>query len=490
MWQTVRLVGEAMWQKLTIRLGAEQIRWLQQRRLRAVVAHAKARSPLYAERFRDIDPERFELQDLPTLTKTEMMQDFDRVVTDRRLNRADLEQFMSDPARLGQWYLGRYAPSRTSGTQGLQAIIVQDRRMMELLFQLQMTRGSALSSTPVAAVKRLFHKARLAVITIGRGFYPSASMLAYTPEAARTFIDRLWLTDIESIDRLVDELNRFRPNVLLAYANVLEILAREALAGRLKLSPETELRQVINFSEPISEGAKRLVGRAFGLPVTNNYACGECMALSCACPQGHGMHVQADWAILEVVDHDNRPVEPGRPGDKVLITNLYNTVQPFIRYELCDVVTVSPTPCPCGSPLPLIQNVEGRTDEVVWIRANGRYKQVHPYVFVDVLDEYPAVGWYQVIQTERNRFLLRAEPAPGRNVSADELRGLFERGLRHYGLAGLIRLDIDITDDVAPDPRSGKLKRITSRIGPPPDLSRDGEAHPATVPLRAHARSA
>jgi hypothetical protein len=41
--------------------------------------------------------------------------------------------------------------------------------------------------------------------------------------------------------------------------------------------------------------------------------------------------------------------------------------------------------------------------------------------------------------------------------------------LQRHGLADLIQFDIEITDRLAPDPKSGKLKRITSRIGPPKD---------------------
>jgi phenylacetate-CoA ligase len=478
MWQTLRLVGKAVGQKMVLRKGPEQILALQQRRLRALVAWAKARSPFHAERLRGIDPERFELAQLPTLTKTEMMENFDRFLTDRELKRAELEDFVSDPDRLGQWYQGKYALSRTSGTQGLKALIVQDRPMMELLFALQMIRGTAFPTTPLAIARRVLRPARLAVITIGRGFYPTASALAYAPPAAKVFVRRLWLKHIEPLDDVVAQLNRFRPHVLLAYANVLELLAREALAGRLRLSRGAPLRQVINMSEPLSEGAKRLVADAFGLPVTDSYAMGECMALSVGCPQGHGMHLQADWAVLEVVDRHHRPVEPGRPGDKVLVTNLYNTIQPFLRYEVEDVVTLSPGPCPCGNPLPLILKVEGRRDEVVWVRAGDRYRQVHPYVFVDVLDECPEVGWYQITQVERNRFLLRAVPAPGRHVGREELQGLLRRGLGRFGLADLIQFDVEVTDHVAPDPQSGKLKRITSRLGPPEDLADGGGGAP------------
>jgi phenylacetate-coenzyme A ligase PaaK-like adenylate-forming protein len=488
-WQILRLVRQAVRQKDVLHLRPEQIRALQQRRLRALVAWAKARSPFYAKHFRAIDPERLELRQLPTLSKAAMMANFDRLVTDPRLQRAELEQFVSDPNRLGRWYLGEYAVSRTSGTQGPAALIVQDRRMMELLFALQMTRGTVFRTRWRHIAQRLWRRVRLAALTIGRGFYPSAAALAYAPPATRAFVDRLWLTQVEPLEPVVEELNRFRPNVLLAYANVLEILAREELAGRLRLSRDGVLRQVINVSEPLSEGARRLISSAFGLPVTNNYATGECMALCTGCPQGHGMHLQADWAILEVVDRHHRPVEPGRPGEKVLLTNLYNTVQPILRYEVADVVTLSPAPCPCGSPLPAVLQVEGRTDEVLWIRAGDRYRRVHPYMFIDFLDEYPALGWYQLLQVERNRLVLRAAPAPGRHLNRQELEQVIARGLERFGLADLIRLDLELSDRVGPDPKSGKLKRITSRVGPPQEVEggpgarsdQPGEALLATV---------
>jgi phenylacetate-coenzyme A ligase PaaK-like adenylate-forming protein len=478
MLETLHFLTRAQWEKRVNRMSPEAVQRLRRRRLRRLIAWAKTHTPFHARLYRDIDPDHFELRQLPVITKTEMMEHFDEFLADRALRRADLEDFVSDPSRLGQWYQGRYAVSRTSGTQGLPALIVEDRGLMELLFALQMVRGNVFPAGPVAALKRLFRPARLAVVTIGRGFYPSAAALAYAPAAARRFVDRLWLTHIEPLDEVTDRLNRFRPDVLLAYANVLEILAREALAGRLRLSrghppdkPQAPargaLRQVINMSEPLSEGARQLIERAFGLSVSNNYATGECMLLSIGCPQGHGMHLQADWAVLEVVDRDGLPVPPGQPGAKALITNLANTVQPFIRYELGDVVTMSPTPCPCGSPFPLILEVEGRTDEVVWVRDGDRFRQVHPYVFIDVLDEYAPLGWYQLVQQGRNRFLLRAVPAPHRHLSAEELRQVLQRGLRRFGLADLLEFEVEITDRLTPDPKSGKLKRITSRVGPP-----------------------
>jgi len=483
MLQTLHLLSEVVRQQRALRVGRDGLIELQRQRLAKLVAHAKQNSPFYADRLRDVDPDHLKLSRLPTLNKTQMMENFDRLLTVRDLKRVELEPFVNDANRLGEWFRGEYALTRTSGTQGLKAIIVQDRSMMELLFALQIGRASVFPTTFLGVLTRLFSRARLASITIGRGFYPSSSGLAYRPKGADLLVNQLWLKHIEPLEEAVKQLNKFQPHVLLAYANVLEILGREELAGRLRLTRDGSLRQIINMSEPLGDGAKRLVREAFGLPITDNYATGECMALSTGCPEGHGMHLQADWVVLEVVDRNNNPVPDGTPGDKVLITNLYNTIQPFIRYETDDIVTMSPTPCPCGSPLPLIKKVEGRKDEAVWIKDGDRFRQVHPYVFVDVLDERPEVGWYQIIQEERNRFRLRASPAPEREIKVEELKKVMNEGLERFGLAGLLRFDVEVSDDVAPDIMSGKLKRISSKVGPPQDAPK-----PNTEPVGAGAK--
>lgn len=462
MFSAARLLINGLWQRANLWRGAEGLLTLQQRRLRALIAYAQRHSPFYADTLRGVEPGNFQLDALPIVAKAQMMGNFDRFLTRRDLKRAELEAFMADPNRLGAWFRGKYALSHTSGTSGLQAIIVQDRRMLELLFALQMLRGSQFARSPWSIAKRLFRRTRLATVTIGQGFFPSASALAYQPAAARWFVDQLWIRTIEPLAQVVAKLNRFRPEILLAYANVLEMLAGEALGGRLHVKFNQGLRQVINMSEPLSAGLRTHVEKAFGLKLTDNYAMGECMALSTGCLEGKGMHLQADWAILEVVDADNRPVPPGQPGTKALLTNLYNTLQPFIRYEVNDVVTMSPEPCPCGSPLPLILRVEGRTDDILWIKDGDKLRPIHPYVLVDVLDECPECGWYQFEQVERNRLILRAAPAPSRTLAAEQLRRLMDSGLRRFGLEELLTIDIEITPDICPNRTNGKLRRIKS----------------------------
>ena len=58
-------------------------------RLRGLVAHAIERSPWHRERLASLDANRLDetsLRELPVMTKTDLMANFDRIVTDDRLS--------------------------------------------------------------------------------------------------------------------------------------------------------------------------------------------------------------------------------------------------------------------------------------------------------------------------------------------------------------------------------------------------------------------
>src|SRR5689334_71663 len=66
----------------------ERLHALRDSRLRDLVRIAKERSPWHARRLRDVDPETLrgdDLSRLPTMTKAELMANWDEIVTDRRL---------------------------------------------------------------------------------------------------------------------------------------------------------------------------------------------------------------------------------------------------------------------------------------------------------------------------------------------------------------------------------------------------------------------
>ncbi|MFZ4732779.1 MAG: hypothetical protein ACOYK7_09625 [Pirellulales bacterium] len=429
------------------------------RRLRRLVRFASQRSAFYRRLYRGLDLRRLRLEDLPPVTKDMLREHFDDVLTDRRIEQADVADFVANPQNLGKWYRGRYAVSHTSGSQGPPLLIVQDRAAIELLFSMMSARANA-GTRPglLEGIRRLREPARVAVVALHRGFYPSSSAFEFINAEIGPFanVERFSFADPDVVPKLGD----FQPHSLVGYASVLEGLACEA--RRLGFR---HLRQVANSSEQLTRRARRRIEAAFGAPVLDHYGVGECLFLSDGCPTDDGAHVNADWAILENVDDDHQPIPPGSPGSKVLVTNLANRVQPFIRYEVPDRIVMATEACRCGSLLPRIARIEGRSAEALLITgADGRQRPLPGIVLHDAIDHMSNVREWRATQTAAGHIRLELELLPGAARQVD-LSALLRR-LRANGLPDGVDVSVEFACGLGPDPRTGKFRRVITRVAP------------------------
>ena len=442
----------------------------QQRRLRRLLKFAAARSPFYRERFAGIDLDAAKLADLPTTSKAELMDRFDEVATDGAIRRAPLEAFLDEPGNVGKLFRGRLI-CHTSGSQGRPMIVVQDRQSLNLLFAFQMTRGNVgyVRHGLAEAARRVFSPARLAVIISRPGFFPSAWVWKHLPESMTRYLNLLYLTGNDP--DLVPKLNAFRPTVLTATPTTLDLLATHADPPRLP-----DLQQVVANSEELSPAGRGRIAAAFAAPILDNYACGECLFLTNGCPTHPGAHVNADWAILEVVDVDGRPVAPGTLGSKVLLTNLANYGQPLIRYEIGDRVVMAREACGCGSRLPRIERILGRAADVFRVAIGNEERVLTAYPFQHALEHFRVVREWQAVHRGGNSVLVRVEPLPGATLDERSIRAKLEERLGYAGFAHALDLAVEVVPHLGLDERTGKMRRmVVARVRP----------HEATLPAHA-----
>lgn len=322
------------------------------------------------------------LDHLPTLTKARMMEQFDRLVTDRAVHLEDIKKYMHDPER-GRSFLDRYVINATSGSSGHPAVVLWSRG------EWAATMASAFARTPIPF--SFTRKKKLAQVASTTTFHMSAQG---GTSARNLLLPTLLLAATESLDSMVRRLNDWQPDVLIVYASMGRILADEQLAGRLSITPQA----VMVGSEVLTVETRRRIEQAWGNQVFNNYATTEAGGIAIECDQHRGMHVMEDLVLVENVDKDNQPVSPGVFGDRLLVTPLYKRTQPLIRYVIEDRVRFSSEPCPCGRSFQLIDAIEGRSQEVLSMRrVGGGEIRIHPLLFHTLLDLLPASGW-QVVQ--------------------------------------------------------------------------------------------
>ena len=430
-------------------------------RLRRLIEYARSRSPFYRDRYAALPRRVRELRELPPVSKSELMADFDGWATDPAVTRKTAEAFIADPTRIGRLYLDRYVAFSTSGTTGTPAVILQDCGAMSVYQALLLARRLPTLIAAGAFRPFLRNRARTAtIITTGGHFASSvveALVRARHPGLAgrnRTF------SLMAPLSELVRALNEFRPAIVGSYPTVLAVLAGEQAAGRLRIAPALLLSGAERLSTPLGER----ISEAFRCPVRDTYAASEFMGIAFDCRYGR-LHVNADWLILEPVDASGEPVAAGEASRTTLLTNLANRVQPLIRYDLGDSVTVLPAACPCGSPLPSIRP-EGRRDETLWIElADGESRPLIPLVLATAVEEAPGLLGYQVIQAGPRRLRLRLEEAPGHD-RARVCDDVLHRLRAYLASQGLASVEVDVSGErPRSDTAGGKLRQFFVEAG-------------------------
>lgn len=436
------------------RRSRPEIEALQRRLLETVVAHAAAHSPFYRERLSRLpDPAHATLEELPTVARDELMDDFDRWVTNPQIRLADVQSHLDGLDRRDDYYLGRYRAMTTGGSSGRKGIFLFDRRQWAIVLALTLRWSRLMGVGP--RLPRL----RSATVAAGNPRHITYRV-AVTVNVGAAKILRLDATT--PIRELVGALNDFRPDHLHAYPSVAALLADEQTAGRLAISP----RVISTSSELRTEEMTARIKEAWGTEPFDCYGITEVGLFGNDCEYHRGLHAFDDLFIFEVVDDDDQPVPVGETGRKLLVTNLFNYTQPLIRYEITDMIAVSPEPCPCGRPFPLLKAVEGRSDDILYLAdGSGGTVPVHPMHFRSPLAAAAEVRQYQVVQ-RADEILLTVVPSQGATaevIRESVLPKIAER-LRGAG-AEPPDLRVEVVDAIERNPDTmSKLKLIRSEV--------------------------
>ena len=384
-----RLVAtfEAMLPEYVARVewSVARLRAERSRALRGLMTAAVRGSRWHRERLGGIDIARIteaDLEAVPVMTRADLMEHFDEIVTDRRLSRQQCERHLEGVHGDG-YLLGEYHVVASAGSSGQRGIYAYGSDAWATCWasMARFPRRDWASDPTLAGVRRV-----AAVLAASRPTHVSAAF-RLTFSTARNPEHLVPVT--QPLDWIVARLNRLQPTELIGYSSVLAQVARQASAGRLGISP----RRVAAIAEPLLPQDREAISAAWEVPIGNRYGTSEGVFTGFC---GHRNHLPDDLCIVEPVDARGGPIEVGSSSHKVYITNLYNHVLPLIRFELTDEVTVLQGCCPCGSQFRTIADTQGRLDDTFVYPSGVR---VHPHLFRSVLAQHQEIVEYQVRQT-------------------------------------------------------------------------------------------
>lgn len=177
------------------------------------------------------------------------------------------------------------------------------------------------------------------------------------------------------------------------------------VALQMGVDPKKDLNVKIGLvgSELLTEAMRTEMHKLWGddMLVTSNYGMSELMGpgVSGECEQLCGMHINEDFFIPEIIDPETEEVLP--PGEKgeLVITCIYKEALPLIRYRTKDVTRLIYEPCKCGRTTVRMENLDGRTDDMLKIRGVN----VFPSQIEEVLLGIDEIGpHYEIIVTRKD----------------------------------------------------------------------------------------
>lgn len=245
-------------------------------------------------------------------------------------------------------------------------------------------------------------------------------------------------------------LKSFKADILQAYPTPLYIFSEFLEKHNLKLN----IRNINVAAEYLYPHQREKIESVFGVKIFNWYGARELGHIATECKYHNGMHINCHGVYIEVIKNGKQVVD--EMGEFV-ITDLLNTAMPLIRYKINDIGKISNRICPCGSGLPLIEEVGGRYADT-FKKRDGSYI---PGVALTnrVIKEHHGIEKLQIVQRDYELYQLNI--VKGSDYSEDEVERL-KHNISNF-IHDRIEFEVNIVNDILPE-KSGKILFCKSEI--------------------------
>ncbi len=256
-----------------------------------------------------------------------------------------------------------------------------------------------------------------------------------------------------TMSRYLDLLQTRGCRQIFGYPSALYLLCMQAQQQRRHLRG-LGIKAAFVTGEVLLPHQRELIAQTLNCPVANGYGGRDSGFIAHECPQG-GMHVLADAVILEILDSAGQPVAPGESGE-IVITDLYSHEAPFIRYATGDIGVLSNRNCRCGRALPLLERIEGRSNDSV-VTPDGRI--INSLALVYSIREVQGIEHFRICQKTVDSFHIQIVRNKDFGVDGEQrIRDGWEQ---------LMRSAVHVTFEylpVVPAEKSGKFRHVISEL--------------------------
>lgn len=399
-----------------LRTPADVVAW-QRRRVERLQRRVLPRIQFYA----DAGGRTFE--DLPIVDKQVVVSQFE-AFNRPGITARDAWAAIAEGGRHDGYYVG--ASTGTSGNRGLYVISEAERwRWL---------------GTVVAKTMPRLRRARIALILpLDTSLYAAAR---------RSLLELRFFDLTAGLEVCSRDVAAFDPDTLIAPPKVLRWLGEHG-------GPLRRVRQVFSAAEVLDPQDRTVIADRFGVIVREIYMATEGL-LGVACE--HGMlHLCEDCMKFEFEE----PV-PGSGLVSPIITDFSRETQAMVRYRMNDLLRLAEEPCPCGSPLQGVAQVEGRVDDLLLLPKGARRIPITPDVLRNAIVRADRrIDDFRLVQMGSAELEL-ALPAQLPQEAVEAARASLAGLLATMGVAARIEVQVKPVLEVT----ARKLRRIERRWQP------------------------
>jgi len=403
----------------------EELRRLQDAKLRAMVRHAYANVPFYRRAWKaaGVRPEDVrgaeDMRKLPIITRRDI--------------KGHEKEFVSAAANKKECIR-----RGTTGSTGQPLTTLFDDAGVDRL------EGLYLRPFIAVGYKPWYNTAYFFFMPAKKRFYEHLGILR------KTYI-RLDATDGEQFNLLAGA----RPDMI--YGNPATLQSMAKLAKRRHVD-DIKPKLIVSQGESLTDDVRKLVESIFGCDMFDHYGTSEFSRIGWECREHLGMHIEADSVFTEFLD-DGENVSCGEEGN-VTVTGLVNMAMPYIRYDLGDRGMPLRDACPCGRGLPLMKIVGGLRDDFIVLPdgAEVNPRMIRQMLFPHML-ERNEIFQLKIVQEKPD--VVKVYIVKDREFSSKSIEDV--RRTLDTAFRGQVKVEFDIVEQM-PNRLRGKLKCIESKV--------------------------
>ncbi|MEU0007149.1 AMP-binding protein [Streptomyces sp. NPDC006314] len=441
------------------RLTEQQLATRQRHLLHTQLEYARSRSPYFSNLLRGVptgellsSPDRW--HGLPFMDKAVLLENFDVVRTRPDIPHQAVSTYLDDRSRADEPFNDSddLLVVSTAGTSGKPGHFVYDRaeqaHIRAQYFRLMRA---------VLAAVRPDGPLRSAAIIVTGAHMIGYKMQRHLPPEYFQMIPVLRDGRPVTVEETAASLEEFAPHILTCFGSTLRMLIEYKEAN-----PGFSWRPLalINTGATLDKDLVSRAAAAFdGVRVFDLYGSTDTGYLAWTCEQG-SMHLNTDCALIEVLDEQGRPVPAGQVGS-IVISSFWHRTLPIVRYRLGDLISLGKDPCACGRSLPVVGELLGRENTLLYRRSGRDLHPVPQGVFMELFENIAGVKRFRLVQEAVDRVSVLVEPLPGAGVDVGDR--VTHRVAPVFGEG--CSVEVSVVDTIPASP-SGKFLPVERRFDP------------------------